>query len=989
MKKYLAMFFSFFPAVVIAAAPAGNSALSFSPPPSDFSVVFLGNIFGIVDGVLHGTGSQIMGNMFAVFNAAVLALGGIVIMYTLLVSTMNTAHEGQMLGQKWSSIWIPVRATMGLALRIPKATGYCLMQIFVMWVVVQGIGAADKVWAAALDYLNRGGVVVQTQMNPTTALTGGGASAVPVGAQIILAGEVCMIALQAQLQSQLQLYQSQKQQGSGPCAGSPSGPILALCNSTIPSFVNSVNFVDYQDNTVIPDNVDSITLSIPMPNFKKDPVFSPLTGICGTITWNTFSKATLNSVQSNITSITDNDKKTASLARVTAIQQMYLDLQTVAQAMVNNDPGLAKSNGQNNSGTANYSAMAAEQFGVPQSVSGTTCASNQTPNCILWGAAGGDSNSTPLFNGTEFQGAIQDYNGIMLPTLNLVAQSQNSTAANNGRAFIQTANSQGWIMAGSYFFDLVNLNVQASANGAGNLTDSSSGLDGSSFDSQALTQSFGQTGCQGTYATLCTWMNNTASLISPIRMLIDGTGSTINPIPLPAQGTTKKRNVISTIGSSTVYGYTNNATILQMPNQPGVNTLQFANLVNISIDPTPYYLPYISFGCGSTNLGLVTACLGALIGEFFYNIIIVTVYNAFLAAMETFLDNTINLFLMIPLAGMMSIFKVGLDIIDAPGVNPVVALAQMGTYYINFSASLYLMLIEASIAASMLGVLGIFIFALMMMTMPILLAWMGIMLQIGFSTAYYVPILPYLIFTFGAIAWVMAVVEAMVAAPIVALGVTHPEGHDAFGKGEAAIMILMNVFLRPAMMIIGFIAGISMTYVSVWIINAGFDNAIGFIQGGSKYGTGGTTITGAGYSAPGTGVISGGYTGWAGVFAYFFSILIYTTTYLTVVQKSFTLIASLPDKVLRWIGGQAEGAGQEAAQWAGDVQKQVEGAGKETGSGQAQMDKQVGGYLSKGLGNAGKGMSQSGGSKTGAKGGGGGKGGGGDGGDAGSSGAGS
>ena len=202
-------------------------------------------------------------------------------------------------------------------------------------------------------------------------------------------------------------------------------------------------------------------------------------------------------------------------------------------------------------------------------------------------------------------------------------------------------------------------------------------------------------------------------------------------------------------------------------------------------------------------------------------------------------------------------------------------------------------------------------------------------------------------------------------------------------------MILMNVFLRPAMMIIGFIAGISMTYVSVWIINAGFDNAIGFIQGGSKYGTGGTTITGAGYSAPGTGVISGGYTGWAGVFAYFFSILIYTTTYLTVVQKSFTLIASLPDKVLRWIGGQAEGAGQEAAQWAGDVQKQVEGAGKETGSGQAQMDKQVGGYLSKGLGNAGKGMSQSGGSKTGAKGGGGGKGGGGDGGDAGSSGAGS
>ena len=87
-----------------------SGSLSFAPPASDFSVVFLSNLFGVVDGVLSGTGSQIMGSMFAVFNAAVLALGGIIIMYTLLVATMNTAHEGQMLGQKWSSIWIPIIA---------------------------------------------------------------------------------------------------------------------------------------------------------------------------------------------------------------------------------------------------------------------------------------------------------------------------------------------------------------------------------------------------------------------------------------------------------------------------------------------------------------------------------------------------------------------------------------------------------------------------------------------------------------------------------------------------------------------------------------------------------------------------------------------------------------------------------------------------------------------------------------------------------------
>jgi len=107
MKRLSLLLLSlFYPAILFAQDSSGGGSLSFAPPPGDLSVVFLGNIFGIVDGVLHGSGSQIMGTMFGVFNAAVLALGGIVIMYTLTVSTMNTAQEGQLLGQRWSSIWV-------------------------------------------------------------------------------------------------------------------------------------------------------------------------------------------------------------------------------------------------------------------------------------------------------------------------------------------------------------------------------------------------------------------------------------------------------------------------------------------------------------------------------------------------------------------------------------------------------------------------------------------------------------------------------------------------------------------------------------------------------------------------------------------------------------------------------------------------------------------------------------------------------------------
>lgn len=956
MNKFLATLLSFFPILAVA-----DGSLSFTPPASDYSVVFLSDIFGIVDGVLHGTGSQIMGSIFAVFNAAVLALGGIVIMYTLLVSTMNTAHEGQMLGQKWSSIWIPVRATMGLALLIPKASGYCLMQIFVMWIVVQGVGAADKIWNAALDYLNRGGVIIQAQMNPTTAMTKAATSGIPYGAQIILAGEVCMLSLQNQLQNQLEIYQTAKQTGTGVCSGTPAPAMAAFCNSTVPNFIASVNVVEIQNNNPI-----GPSYTAPMPNFDATSPYAVLNGICGSIQWNVFPPAQLQTVATNIPAVQASDLETASMSRVIAIQQMYMDLATVAQVMVGNDPALGKQS-QNSSSASNFSPMAIAPFGVPQTATGVVCANATTPNCILWGT-GSSTSSAPLLNGTEFPGAILDYNGIMMPTLNLIQQAQNAAAAQDSREFIQNATTQGWIMAGSYFFNLINLNVQASQ-GTSNLTDSNTGLENSAIDPTLLTQSFTNNGgaCgAGTYAVLCTWLGNQRNLVAPIASLINGSGTTLQPLPIPTFNGQTIPQTITGAGSSTVYGYTNNSTILQLPGQPGMAPLPFAGAINVNIDVSVYELPAASFSCGSVNFGLITQCIGSLFGDLFYNYIFRVMYNFFLNLFQVFINNTIIGFLLVPLAGMASIFTEGLSIISIPGINPVIALANMGTYYINFAANLWLELIEMSIVATLIPLFGIFMFALLAMTMPILLAWLGIMLQIGFTTAYYVPILPYMIFTFGAISWLMAVIEAMVAAPIVALGVTHPEGHDAFGKGEQAIMILMNIFLRPSMMIIGYIAAISLTYVSVWVINAGFTNAISFIH--------------QGYNVPlaqqvatvGAGTITGGYVNWAGIFAFFFSILVYTMLYLTVVQKAFTLISALPDKVLRWIGGQQESYGADTAQWGQEVQGKVSEAGKDTAAGQAQMDKQMEGKFGKMLGKGKEGASGSKGGSAQAKGGGGG-----------------
>jgi defect-in-organelle-trafficking protein DotA len=945
-KRLLALLLTFFPVLVF----ADTSTLNFSPPASDYSMVFLANLFGVVDGVLSGTGSQIMGAIFIVFNSAVLALGGIVIMYTLIVSTMNTAHEGQMLGQKWSSIWIPLRSTIGLALLIPKASGYCLMQIFVMWVVTQGVGAADKVWEAALGYLNRGGVIIQAQANPGSLLMASvspSANAIPIGASTILMGQVCMLGIQKQLEAQRTL----DTQPSGSCQVSEGQTvptsIAALCSTPVPDLLSTVNFVDAQQKG------GAGPYSVRMPNIgalTPDSPYKSLDGICGTVKWNAVSGLPSGTTSTSAGTLTASELVTAQLSRAIAIQQMYVDLSTVSLQMVTNDPQLTTSNNTSSTSTVtNYSLVANQQFGVPYTISGTIC-TVYNQDCTTWGP---DSTNTTtsagvIFNGTEFLGAMMDYNGVMMPTLNLIQEAQNTSNLNNSRSFIDQANAQGWMMAGSYFFNLVQLNGSATANSS--LQDTDSGMDTSIM--LKITDLNANTDLMG-------WLNNNQQLTMQIESLLDGTqlsstnGVPVNQTAVPqpsAQtlGSNPNRALISAqLESTTVYAFINNSLMVQLPGQPGLQPLQFANTIHFSTSPTMYYLQPQSFSCGNVKTFVFTFCLGALLGDIFYNAIIMVIYNSLVFFFEQIIENVIMSFIMIPIQGMSFIFQDGLAAISVPGANPIIALANMGVMYINFSGNLWMGLMAMAITSALIPILGIFIFALFAFVMPLLLSWVGIMVSVGFTTAYYIPLLPYMIFTFGSIAWLISVIEAMVAAPIVALGVTHPEGHDAFGKGEAAVMLLMNVFLRPALMIIGYISAIALSYVSVWVLNSGFENAIAFIQSpsggsassGSAYGvnsgfTGNATLNSSG---------TGGYDDWAAIYGWFFSILSYTTMYLTVVQKAFTLISYLPDKVLRWIGGNPESLGSESAQWGDEMVKGKSGeASKGVQDSQAQMGKQLG-----------------------------------------------
>lgn len=123
-------------------------------PDNDASVKqFLNPLFGeLVQGDQWGDGADPLVELLEVFNTIVLILGGILVFYTIVGGTLSTAHDGEMLGKRWSSLWIPIRTALGAAAIMPAVGGgYAVIQAVVMWLALQGVGAGNAVWAKYLD----------------------------------------------------------------------------------------------------------------------------------------------------------------------------------------------------------------------------------------------------------------------------------------------------------------------------------------------------------------------------------------------------------------------------------------------------------------------------------------------------------------------------------------------------------------------------------------------------------------------------------------------------------------------------------------------------------------------------------------------------------------------------------------------------------------------------------------------------------------------
>ncbi|WP_119342957.1 DotA/TraY family protein [Facilibium subflavum] len=188
-------------------------------------------------------------------------------------------------------------------------------------------------------------------------------------------------------------------------------------------------------------------------------------------------------------------------------------------------------------------------------------------------------------------------------------------------------------------------------------------------------------------------------------------------------------------------------------------------------------------------------------------------------------------------------------------------------------------------------------FSLSLMWLPLVFFVLMAVFSIGVMFSLFIPLTPFLLFWAGKISWLLLVAEALVAAPIMSLGIVYPEGHEVFGKSQPGIQMVLALMLRPVFMIAGLFIGMSLTYVVIHFSAQGFHAIASQIMQMLPPVTNDNTAL---------------YT--RGVVCLLI-VFTYATFLGIAFNKCFAPIYMIPDKVLQWIGGNSsERAGVEDVQ---------------------------------------------------------------------------
>ena len=231
-----------------------------------------------------------------------------------------------------------------------------------------------------------------------------------------------------------------------------------------------------------------------------------------------------------------------------------------------------------------------------------------------------------------------------------------------------------------------------------------------------------------------------------------------------------------------------------------------------------------------------------------------------------------------PLAQMTSL---GRGMIDAAMRNMAISAVSGGLGGILESSR--------GVSAALQGISGFFA------------GFVSISLATGIVLYYIVPFMPFLYFFFAVVSWVKTIFEAMVGVPLWALAHLRIQGAGLPTQATfTGYLLILDIFIRPILIVFGLLAASAIFFAEAYLLHVVFDLVIENLAGADPHclNLSGNTATQS------TGCVISGDSNVDKVRGHidtFFYTVLYTIIAYMLATSTFKLIDTIPGNILRWI----------------------------------------------------------------------------------------
>ncbi len=761
--------------IVCSQLSLGDCANVFQPVFGDQSVTYLGELFGSV-GSLVGIDNSILAHLLGLFNAAIWTVISVLVGYTVIISAIKSGQEGNVMNRT-VSVWALLRSIAGVAVLLPLKGGYSAIQILVMLVVLKGVWLADSLWSKTIDLFGGLGGSVATTVLP-------GLQSRTAKYDWLLAG----------LDNSAELTEQFKTQ-AGIDLNVASNIINQLVKSQICMYRLQITFDVARKRaknagiTIAPQTFSmqygeagALKNTVYFGGYSKDHESAYYRGRCGIYKLGS-------TIPQNRETFTSQSKD-------------------VLPSMVQ------KSNQPTVNAAINYQRGA---IGVATSQTAEEAKRIAKDNTINDGEA--------LV--ADMTKALRSY----LTITRVAALVLNTTLSSESYSLLNPAKRQGWMMAPRYYLALVNGGKRKP--GGINLTN--------------LEISYAQMDTSHISKNIPSYPFN---FLKDVNRDSAYKAENRNSIP-PMFSSAELVSSFSTASQEAKQNLVDSKTRFEKLSETTSNSESPFEPVSYKIGRfkpiTLINYPHFNDWGGGGISGDITDLFDDIYDAF------IDLFNMQLTNLER---NPIY-YLQKMGATMMA---TSLDFWITGGKHLFKSLRKKAWKYFGISFGLEVVehvfglisFILLSLAKALWFVPGLpailralamvfgggsglldgfaqmqpLIFSIeiiqMLFYLPLALAISVPVFVMGMTLGIYMPFIPILLFSFAALGWLLSVAESMVSAPLIALGIAHPEGHDFLGRSEQAMILLLGVFIRPASMILGLVFSTMLIFIGVKLLSFGF-----------------------------------------------------------------------------------------------------------------------------------------------------------------------